>query len=161
MLNESTPNCDEKNTPIIEELNANVVTGFQKSVDELYNDIIKLLKHRTAAGFRVCRYNKKWSGFGTMMSPVHIGYEGVCLNAIPLSDSERARLLDAVCDKLTTEMIKVNKCQAEYITSNNVNYTLAFEIDLEVTQLKKKDCNMNSASHSPDTHEYDFKCGSC
>jgi hypothetical protein len=161
MSNESAPNCDEKNIPIIEELNANAVTGFQKSVDDLFKDIIKLLKHRTAAGFRVCKYNKKWSEFGTMMSPVHIGYEGVCQNAVLLSDSERTGLLDAVCVKLTTEMIKVNKCQAKYITSNNVNYTLAFEIDLEVPQLERKEYHPNSPSHNLDLHEYDFKCGSC
>jgi hypothetical protein len=96
-----------------------------------------------------------------MMSPVHIGYEGVCQNAVLLSDSERTGLLDAVCVKLTTEMIKVNKCQAKYITSNNVNYTLAFEIDLEVPQLERKEYHPNSPSHNLDLHEYDFKCGSC
>ena len=157
-----------KTKTIISELNANAEFGFNKSIDVLFNDIINLLKHQTAAGFRVCSYNKRWSEFGTMMSPIHIGYTGVVQNNMMLSEYELARLLDAICEKLTAEQINVAKCQAKYITSNNVNYTLAFEIDLDVPRLVIDETNESitsrqslSPSHSPDTHEYDFRCGSC
>jgi hypothetical protein len=147
---------------IISELNENANTGFTKSVDTLYNNIISYLRHRTAAGFRVCQYNYIWREFNTLMSPVHIGYYGVAQNNVLLPDIDRDKLLDAVCEKLIADKIKVSKRTAKYITSNNVNYALQFQIDLEVLSLEQEsDVEPASPSHNPETHDYDFKCTSC
>ena len=172
--------------PIINQLNENADAGFTKSVDALYNDIITFLNHRTEAGFRVCQYNKRWSEFGTMMSPVHIGYEGVAQNNVLLPDADRDKLLDAVRQKLVSAQINVNRCSAKYFTTNNVNYTMQFQIDLEVPHVlgdtidlevphvlgdtidlevlpteKAPSVTITSPSHSLERHNYDFNCASC
>jgi hypothetical protein len=148
--------------PIINQLNENADAGFTKSVDALYNDIITLLKHRTEAGLRVCQYNKRWSEFGTMMSPVHIGYYGVTQNSMMLPESELNRLFNTVDEKLTAEKLIIHEWKYKYITPNNVDYTLSIHFNLEVPPIETiEESTHNSPSHSPDKHEYDFKCGSC
>ena len=137
---------------IISEMNENIDAGFIKSVDILYNHIIAYLRYRTGAGFRVCQYNHVWHEFGTMMSPVRIGYDGVAQNNVLLPDTDLEKLLDAVCRKLIAEKLKVGNCQAKYITTNNVNYSLRVMIDLEVP---------SPDPASPETHDFDFKCASC
>lgn len=141
---------------IISKMNENANAGFTKSVDTLYNHIITYLWHLTKSGFRVCQYNHVWAEFGTMMSPVHIRYDGIAQNSVLLPDTDREKLLDTVRQKLIADKIKVGNCQAKYITTNNVNYSLRFEIDLEVPTPDPA-----SPSHSPETHDFDFKCTSC
>jgi len=147
---------------IIIDLNARVDAGFSKSVDALYNDIIRYLKRRTEAGFRVCKYNKNWTEFGTMMSPVHIGYVGVTQNSKMLPVSELDKLFNTVSEKITAEKLIVHEWEYKYITSNNVNYTLSIQFDLEVPPIETiEEATVNSPFHSPEKNEYDFKCGSC
>jgi hypothetical protein len=148
---------------IIDELNANLDTGFTKSVDLLFNDIIKHLKASTLAGFRVSQYNRNWTGLHSMMSPVHIGYDGVEQRSVMLPDHELKRLFDAVSEKLTREKIKVGKMDCKYKTLNKINYNLEIQIDLEVLPIEKpqNESPVNSPSHSPETNNFDFKCGSC
>jgi hypothetical protein len=149
-------------TTIINELNSNLKTGFTKSVNVLFDDIIKYLKNRTTYGYRNSLYNKKWYEHGTIMSPVHIGYTGHKQNSVMVSNVELNKLFEAVDKKLEDEKIIVVNWAYEYITSNNVNYTLSIQFNLEVPPLETiEESTPNSPSHSPDKHEYDFKCVSC
>jgi len=151
------------NKTIIQELNDNAVTGFNKSVDELYNNIIAYLKHRTADGFRVCKYNYIWREFGSIMSPIHIGYQSGTQNSVLLPDTELQKLICIIRQKLLDEQIIVGRCEAQYVTTNNVNYTMRFEIDLEVpdpmiSQEQNSPCEKIT---TPEPPEFDFKCASC
>lgn len=148
---------------IIDELNANLDAGFTKSVSLLYDDIIKHLKVSTLAGFRVSQYNRKWTGLHSMMSPVHIGYDGLEQRSVMLPDHELKKLLDAVNDKLTREKIKVGKMECKYKTLNKVNYNLEFQIDLEVLPIEKpqNESPVNSPSRTGNNTDFDFKCASC
>lgn len=151
---------------IINELNTCIDAGFTKSVDAMFYDIIMYLKNRTSDGYRRCKYNKKWYEFGTMMSPIHIRSTSHHQNNVMLTSVELDKLFAAVTKRLNNEKLIVHEWEYKYITSNNVNYTLFIQFELEVPPVEKQSENqqdtvIDSPSHSPDKHEYDFKCGSC
>jgi len=147
---------------IINELNTCVNAGFTKSVATLFDDIIRFIKHRSNDGYRRCKYIKKWYEFGTMMSPIHILSTNNHQNNIMLTSVELDKLFAAVTKRLNNEKLIVHEWEYKYITSNNVNYTLFIQFELEVPPVETThEPNIGSPSHSPDKHEYDFKCGSC
>jgi len=140
---------------IIQELNANVELGFAKSVDELYNDIITYLKQMTSMGLRFCQYNRAWYKYGTIMSPIHIGYDGKNKNSVLLSEAEQQKILNTIRQKLTNDKIVVGSCEAIYRSPNKINYALNFIIDLEIPEPEKDKCNSQIPIN------IDFKCSSC
>ena len=149
--------------PIIQELNENISIGFTKSVNALYNAVITYIKRITKTGARVCQYNHTWHETGYLMSPVHIGFDGSAMNTVLQPDNDLQKLLDTVQQKLISEQIKVGRCEAKYITPNNINYLIRFVIDLEVfLELEDKILeNLDQKKKSPEPPEIDFKCASC
>lgn len=161
----------ENQTPLIDELNINSETGFTKSVNVLYKDILRLMQHRTLDGFRSFKYYKKWETAGSLMSPIFINYQGVAYNNICLTDVEITRLDTAVCNKLTNEKITVLASTLKYTTADLLKYYMLISIELEVKQpspvnttniISTQASNSSSPSgHNPETHNYDFNCASC
>lgn len=145
----------EQQKPIIQELNENISIGFAKSVNALYDAVITYMKRMTKTGARVCQYNHTWYETGTMMSPVHIGFDGSAMNTVLQPDNDLQKLLDTVQQKLISEQIKVGRCEAKYITPNNINYLIRFVIDLEAPEAQ------NPSTNQFEPPEIDFKCASC
>ena len=156
---------------LIDELNINSETGFTKSVNTLYKDILRLMNHRTIDGFRSFKYYKKWETAGSLMSPIFLNYQGVAYNNICLTDSEINRLCMAVCTKLRNEKITVLTSTIKYTTADLLKYYMLISIELEVKQPSTANTTniistpaFNSSSpsgHNPGTHDYDFNCASC
>ncbi len=156
---------------LIEELNINSETGFTKSVDTLYKDILRFIQHRTIDGFSSFKYYKKWETAGSIMSPIFINYQGISYNNVCLTDSEINRLCEAICTKLTNEKITVLTSTIKYTTSDLLKYYMVISIELEVRQhsganteniINTPVSNCYSPSgHNPDTNDYDFNCVSC
>lgn len=147
----------EQQKPIIKELNENIIVGFDKSVNALYNAVITYINRITKTGARVCQYNHTWGETGYLMSPVHIGFDGTAMNTALQPDADIQKLLEATRQNLTRDQIKIGRCEAKYISPNNINYLLHFVIDLEVSETHYPETNKNLA----ETHSIDFKCASC
>ena len=147
----------EKQKPIIDVLNENIIAGFDKSVNVLYNYVIRYLNMITKTGVRVCQYNHTWQETGYLMSPVHIGFDGTAMNTVIQPEADIQKLLNAVRQKLIRDQIKVGRCDAKYISTNNINYLLHFVIDLEVPETHPPETNKNLS----ETPVIDFKCASC
>ena len=141
--------------PIIEELTENINAGFDKSVNALYNAVITYMKRMTKTGARVYQYNHTWHETGYLMSPVHIGFDGTAMNTILQPDDDIQKLLVAVRQNLLRDQIKVGRCEAKYITPNNINYLIRFVIDLEAPEAQ------NPRTNQFEPPEIDFKCASC
>lgn len=147
----------EQQKPIIMELNENITTGFDKSLNALYNAVITYIKRITKTGTRVCQYNHTWHEPGYLISPVHIGFDGTAQNTVLQPETDIQKFMYAVRQNLISDQIKVARCEAKYISPNNINYLLHFVIDLEVPETHAPETNKNLA----EPHEIDFKCASC